>query len=299
MVIIIPRLMPGDPLAYSAEGGEVMISLKEDDIQKFREYYGLDKPVFEQFKKTVENNLSGYFGQSIFYKQSVAKLIGERLPWTLYIMLFSLSSSLILGVILALICSKNKKSDSFIFSIMSILGEIPAFIIGILLLFLIGANVSFLPLSGGITPFKDFYSIWDLITDIFLHSLLPLTAMIIITTPNFFFTARSSFQTVLNKQYIETAKSKGLSSNRIRYKYILLNSIFPIIACFFMSVGTTVGGALLIENVFAYPGLGRLLKEAVHYRDYALIQGVFLLSTFIVLCSSFVADIINSKLNKG
>ena len=291
----IPRLMPGDPFSHSSTvSGEEMGGLSEEDLQRLKSYYGLDKPLKEQLIDTIKMNLRGDFGQSILYKKSVTEVILKRLPWTLYIMFSTLLISLLLGLFLAQLCIKNTKIDLIIYKIMSMISEIPPFLIGILFLFLIAAKIKWFPLAGNITPFKKYDSQMEFLFDVFRHSILPVTALVIVNIPIFYFTARSSIKTILDKQYILNAKAKGLSEKRIKYKYILLNAVFPIIARFFLSVGSCIGGAMLIENVFAYPGLGKILRDAVMYRDYILIQGVFLLSTTTVLLSSFISDIINS-----
>lgn len=294
----LPRLMPGDPITYSMEGGESMSGLSQEETAKLAAYYGLDKPLGEQFLDTVQSNLKGDFGQSIYYKKSVSEIISTHLPWTLYIMLTTLFISLFLGLILAYLCIRFPKIDAAFYHILSVLAEIPSYIIGILLLFLVAANVKWLPLSGNITSFKEFSNIFEMLQDIIMHSILPISAMVLIIVPQFYFVARSSLLSVREKKYVLQAKAKGLSQRRIWWHYLLRNSIFPLISCFFMAMSTVIGGTLLIENVFAYPGLGTIMRESVKYRDYALIQGVFLLSTTIVLCSSYCSDLVNYFIGK-
>lgn len=291
--------MPGDPFSHNmAESGMEMEGLSGKEIERLKEYYGLDKPLGEQFVNTVKKNMRNDFGQSILYKKSVSEVILSRLPWTLYIMFSTLTLSLFSGVILALICIKSMKLDKYVFKYMSILHEIPSFLIGILLLFLVAAKVPWIPLSGNLPPFKKYGGFIEYFPDVFLHSMLPIAALVIVMTPTFYFTARTSFITIMNKQYVYNANAKGLSDKVIRYRYVLLNAIFPIIARFFLSVGSCIGGTMLIENVFAYPGLGKILRDAVMYRDFILIQGVFLLSTTVVLISSFISDLINYYIQK-
>lgn len=294
--------MPGDPFTYmseSGEGGGVAVITTEEELAEMKAYYGLDKPLLIQFFDTVKNNIRGEFGYSIYYKGKVIDILGDRLPWTMFIMLTSMTISMFIGTSLALFSVRHKRADSAIFNTLAFVGEVPSFLIGILLLFLIAAKVKAIPLSGAVTLFKTFNTTGEFLKDVFLHALMPLSAMVIVTTPSFYFTARSSFLTILSKKYILNAKAKGLSERTIKYKYILLNGIFPIVACFFMNVGASIGGTLLVENVFAYPGLGKTLREAVKYRDYILIQGIFFVSTTMVLLSSLLSDVINHYANKG
>ncbi|MGI6224846.1 MAG: ABC transporter permease [Peptococcales bacterium] len=296
----IPRLMPGDPFSHSSSvSGEDMEGLSQKELDRLKAYYGLDKPILAQFTTTIKQNLKGDFGESILYKKSVKDVIMARIPWTIYIMFVTLVTSLFLGIFLALICIKRSQWDAFIYKVMSFVCELPSFIIGVLFLFLIANKVQWIPLAGNITPFKTFNTPLEYISDVFLHSLLPILALVVVTTPVFYFTSRSSFKTIMNKQYVLNAHGKGLSERVVRYKYILLNAILPIVARFFLSVGNCIGATILIENVFTYPGLGKILRDAVMYRDFVLIQGVFLLSTSIVLVSSLLSDLINYYIHRG
>lgn len=296
----LPRWMPGDPFSYnSADVSEnVDVEMSAEQKEYMRSYYGMDKPLFRQLLTTVGNHLKGDWGQSIHFKAPVGDLIGERLPWTLWIMGASLGISLLVGVFLALLSVRHPKADKVFYGLSSFLTEIPAYLIGILLLFLLGAKVDWIPLSGGETPFAVYNSVWDRLGDLLLHSLLPVTAMCLFTTPKFYFTARSSFLTVKDKGYMTFAKAKGLSEGRIRRRYLLRNAVTPIVVRLFLSVGTTIGGTILIENVFAYPGVGVLMREAIRYRDYVLMQVLFLLSAVMVLLSLFVGDLLNTLVDK-
>lgn len=296
----IPRLMPGNPFLYSTSvaGEDNVGEFTTEQKEAMEKYYGLDKPIFSQFKDTVINNLHGDFGLSIHYKKSVSSILIERLPWTIYIMASTLFISFIVGIVLALIGIKNNPFDVIIYSVLSIITEFPPFIIGILLLFCIAANISSLPLSGAVTAFAKYQSESQWLYDVFIHSIMPISALCFVTIPKFYFTARGSFISILEKPYLTNAKAKGLKDRIIYFRYIFLNGITPVIARLFLSVGATVGGTLLVENVFAYPGLGTVIREAVRFRDYPMIQGVFLLSAVIVLISLLVADIINDFIDR-
>lgn len=297
---LLPRWMPGDPFTYNSSDVSENVDgdMSEEQKEYMRSYYGMDKPLLTQLWTTVGKHLRGDWGQSIHFKSPVADLIGERLPWTLWIMGGSLTVSLLLGVFLALLSIRHPKADSILYSLSSLLTEIPAYLVGILLLFLLGAKVDWIPLSGGKTAFATYDSLWAQLCDILIHSLLPLTAMCIFTVPKFYFTARSSFLSVKEKGYMLNAKAKGLSEGRIRRRYLLRNGITPIVVRLFLSVGSTIGATILIENVFAYPGVGLLMREAVKYRDYILMQDIFLLSAVLVLLSLFLGDLLNSLVDK-
>lgn len=297
----IPRLMPGDPLSYtsSVSGEDVTTDMSEEQKALMRAYYGLDLPLHKQFGRAIQSNVALDFGMSIHYKRPVADIIKERLPWSLAIVMTCLILSSVIGTCLALLCVRYTKVDRYIFGVQSLIAEIPPFLIGILLLFFVATNVTWIPLAGGATPFVQYASWLDGLRDRLRHALLPITAMTLVTIPPFFFTARASFLDIVLKPYIVTAKSKGLSERRIRWVYVFKNGVTPIIVRFFLSVGSAIGGTLLIENVFAYPGLGIVMRESVRYRDYLMIQGVFLVSTVTVLVSLLIADVLNTWIDKG
>ncbi|MBM6896313.1 ABC transporter permease [Pseudoflavonifractor capillosus] len=291
----IPRLMPGDPFDYTASGSGQDVSdvYTQEQKELLRAYYGLDQPWLQQLENTLVRNLHGDLGQSIHYKRPVSDILLERLPWSLWMMGCSLVLSLLLGVGLALLCVGTGKGRMVLSPVLSTLAEIPPFLTGVLLLFLVAAQVPWIPLSGAVTPFAQYASLWQRLGDILLHSLMPILALTLVTFPKFFFTAWASFSSVLHQPYMTNAKAKGLRRRRVWIFYLLANSIAPIVARLFLSVGTTVGGTILVENVFAYPGLGTVLREAVTYRDYPMIQGVFLLSALLVLVSLTLADLCN------
>lgn len=296
----IPRLMPGDPFRYTSavSGEDIAEEYSEEQLEKLRAYYGMDKSVPEQFLNTVKMNMQGDLGQSIHYKMPVSEVILSRLPWSLGIMGVTLFISLVTGVLLALVSVRNKPMDRILYGMFSAISEIPPFLIGLLFLFLVAAKVKWIPLSGGVTAFAKFDTTWEYLKDLFVHAMLPVLSLCIVTVPGFYFTSRASFLTVLNKPYVLQGKAKGLTERRICIRYILQNAVTPIVAKLFLSVSTVVGGTLLVENVFAYPGIGTIMRESVRYRDYPMIQGVFLLSAVIVLVSMFLADVLNTSADR-
>ena len=154
----IPRLMPGDPLLYtsSVSGEDMDTEYSKEQLDQMRAYYGLDRPLAEQLAQTVRKNLTGDLGLSIHYKKPVTTVLKERLPWSLSVMGVSLILSLVTGTALALFGMQKKRFDRAAFRILSALTEVPAYLVGLLLLFLVAAKVSWLPLSGGATAFARY-----------------------------------------------------------------------------------------------------------------------------------------------
>ena len=274
------------------------LEYSKEQLDQMRAYYGLDQPVFTQLVQTVKKNLKGDLGLSIHYKKPVAAVLRERLPWSLSVMGAALILSLAAGTFLALLGMQKNWIDRTVFKILSALTEIPAYLIGLLLLFLAAAKISWLPLSGGAVAFARYETSGERAWDLISHGLLPVLSLVIALFPGFYFTARASFLEVMAKPYLLNARAKGLKAGRIRWSYIFRNGMTPIVVRFFLNVGTAVGGTLLVENVFAYPGLGLVMREAVRYRDYMMIQGFFLMSTVLVLTSLFLADVLNAEIDR-
>lgn len=289
----VPRLMPGDPFSYlDYADTDTSGLMSEQHKAVMREYYGMNKPLLTQFAETVRNNLHGNFGTSIYYKGPVLSLVISKLGWSLYMIFSTQVLSLLFGLMLAKLSVNHPRIDPGIYGFMTVMAEVPSFLIGIALLFLVAAQVKWIPLSGAYASFAQYRNGLERISDILIHSIMPVAAMVLATTPMFYFTARTSFLNIMEKKYVYAARAKGISKPRIWRKYVVLNGMMPVVARFFLCVARCVEATLLVENVFAYPGLGKLMRDAVVYRDYPLIQGVFLIATVIVLLSSFISDVI-------
>ena len=300
----LPRLMPGDPFDFiSVEEGSVTVTLTDEQIEFYRSYYGMDKPVGEQFIDYVKKAITGNFGNSIYYNRPVTDMILERIFWTLSLVISSLIVSSLLGTFLGTLSAYNARGrshiDDLFLRIMTIISEIPDFIMGIFMLFIFAAKLKWFPLSGGATAFAEYDSILEQIKDYLHHGALPCIVLILSSIGDFFLLARQSMIAILKEPYIETAKAKGLSGGRIMIHHVFINAFSPIVARIFMKLGMLLGGAVLVENIFAYPGVGRLMRESVGLRDYVMIQGIFFYVAIFVMGFNVLADLIYRKTNKG
>ncbi|NLZ52538.1 MAG: ABC transporter permease [Thermoanaerobacteraceae bacterium] len=296
----LPRLMPGDPFYFlSSEQGEIAVTYSEEEIQRLKAYYGLDKPVLVQYGSYLVNMTMGDLGYSIYFNNDVWTIIKNRIPWSVSLVLLSIIIGGFIGTILGCLSAWQRKGllDKILYSTMVFVSEIPPFLIGILFLFYLAAQQGLFPLSGAMTPFVDYASWTDRIFDIVHHGFLPALTLSVAQMGGFFLIARNSMITVMNKDYMTTAKAKGIGTGRILFRHALLNAALPIITRMFNGLGQAVGGTILVENVFKYPGLGLLMRQAVLVRDYPLIQGIFLTVTLFVLIMNSAADIIYKKLD--
>ncbi len=297
---LLPRAMPGDPFLYmSADEGQEVARFSEEQRQYYLAYYGLDRPVAGQYLSYMSDLLRGNLGYSLYYNEPVSTIILRRLPWTTFLVIAAVLLSTVFGTILGSISAwyREKLLDKLLFFHLILLSEVPAFLLGLLLLFTLAAGLGLFPLSGAITHFASYSSWWEKLLDILHHAFLPVMALTIARLGGMYLLARNSMTTVLEKDYLRTAWAKGLPKKRIIFRHALRNAMLPIVTRVFLSLGSLVGGAILVENVFAYPGLGHLMRRAVLVHDYPLVQGIFLVVTIFVLLANFLADLVYKKLD--
>jgi peptide/nickel transport system permease protein len=289
----LPRVMPGDPFVYlSADQGDEVARFSQAQQDYYRRQYGLDRPMAVQYGTSLLALLRGDLGYSIYYNEPVSRILLRRLPWTLSLVTAAVVLSTLAGCLLGSLsaCFRGRRPDRWLYLGMIALSEIPAFLLGLLLLFVLAAGLRLFPLSGAMTHFAEYLSLWDRLLDLARHAALPVLTLTVVRTGGMYLLARNSMTTVLARDYVRTARAKGLYPLRILARHTLRNAMLPIATRVFMSLGGLVGGAILVENVFAYPGLGLLMRETVLVHDYPMIQGIFLLVTLSVLSANFAAD---------
>lgn len=299
----LPRFLPGDPFtSLSVEDGFENIVLSEDQIHAYQTYYGFDKPLPVQFIHYLKQLLQLDLGMSIYFKRPVAKMVFERLGWTLALVMMSTFISGLIGTVTgafsAYVRKKNKKTDDNLLKTMTILSEIPDFLIGILFLFVFAGKLGWFPLGGGVSAFASYQTLGQWLMDYLHHAFLPCLVLSLGSIGDVYLLSRQNVISVLGETYILTAKAKGLKKWHIVLVHALSNAWQPILAKIMMRLGMLLGGAVLVENIFAYPGVGRLLREAVGFRDYTLIQGVFLIVAIAVLFFNTIADLIYKKADR-
>lgn len=291
---ILPRMMPGDPFLFLSadQGQDVMYT--EEQRQQYLEFYGLNEPVGKQYLSYLGNLIRGNMGYSLYYNEPVVNIIFRRLIWTFFLVIAAVLFSTFIGMLLGSISAwfREKWIDKFLFFSLIIFSEIPSFLLGLILLFIFAADLNLFPLSGAMSYFKDFSSFWVKVVDILHHAALPVIALSVARLGGSYLLGRNSVTSVLEKDYIRTARAKGLSKIRIIFNYVIRNALLPVVTRMFLSLGSLVGGAILVENVFAYPGLGQLMRQSVMVRDYPLIQGIFLVVSIFVLTANQLADFV-------
>ncbi|WP_339013278.1 ABC transporter permease [Fusobacterium animalis] len=289
---ILPRIMKADPFVFLSSDGTEVASYTEEEILKYKQYYGLDMPLWRQYLNYLFGIFTGNLGYSIYFKEKVITLIFSRLVWTAGIIIFSLCISSVFGLFLGSFSAWNcqRKIDTILYQGMVIISEIPSFLTAnmILIFFIIKWNI--LPTAGGITPFIKIEFSWSFILDIIKHAILPSLTLTFLRLPDFYFVSRSAMLQQIQKKYVETAQAKSLGDIYILMKHCLPNAINPIMTRFLLSIQTMFNATLIVENVFKYPGIGKLIRDAVFYRDYLLLQGIFLVITIFILSISLLGE---------
>lgn len=297
----LPRMMPGDPFSTTSadEVGEDIIVMTEEQHLYYINYYGLDRPLPEQFLAYMKNLMTGDLGRSIYYKMPVSDVIMLHLPWTMFIVMSATVISTISGVVLGTLSAKNRKkgSDRIMMTGMIAFAEIPSFLLGLILLLIFSVYLRLFPLAGAVTPFANYNGPAEQILDISYHAFLPVLTLSLSQLTGVYLLTRNTLITVITKDYIRTARAKGLGEKSVWVRHALRNALLPVVTRTGFTIGIMMGGVVLVENVFSYPGIGMTLRSAVVGRDYPLIQGILLVIAVSILICNLLVDKIYGKLD--
>ena len=285
LVFLAMRLLPGDPIMIYVVQQDLQ-NASPEVIEQLRAEFGLDKPIPIQYINWLFDMFRGDLGNSIHFNEPVTKLIGERLPVSLYIAVLSFILAGILGVTFGTIAGlrRNTKTDTVVTSLANFGIALPHFWLAILLVFVFGVWLGWLPTQGFTSPFDDLgLSIKKVIMPVF----------VIATWAMAFYArqARSSILEIVHQDYIRTAWAKGLNERAVIIRHALKNAFIPVITVMGMSLVMMISGQVVIENVFAIPGIGRLLVSAIFAQDYAIVQGCVMVIAVLVVLVNLLVDI--------
>jgi len=292
---ILPRLIPGNPVAVivnqMAVGG-VQSEALEKLYNTFMQEFGLDKPLYMQYFEYLKNVFRGNLGTSfMLYPGRVNDLIGRALPWTIILQVPAILTGWIIGNLLgAFSAYKGSRFDSVVFTTSLVFSNIPYYCLAIVLLYLLGVRFTIFPVGGGygfgmIPTFS-----WHFITDTLYHYILPYCSMVLVAIGGQAIGMREMSIYELTSDYVNYSRNLGIRDEKI-IRYVFRNAMLPQITGLAISFGTMMGGALITESVFSYPGIGSLLFTAIRQSDYPLIQGCTLIITIAVLLANFLVEI--------
>ena len=272
-MFILVRVLPGDPARLIAG-----LEATEEDVARIRELLGLNKPLYEQFIDYLSDIIRGDLGTSLKFETPVIEEILIRFPRTLELALVAEIISILIAIPLGIISAlKPFTKTGVTATISSLLGSsMPIYWLGLILIYVFSVNLKILPSFGYGTP---------------AHIILPAFTLATLLMGNLVRITRASVLDALESNYVVTARAKGLRERIVVYRHVLKNALIPIITISGLQLGALLGGAILTESVFAWPGLGLLLLDSIYSRDYPLIQGIIIFYAIILILINLIVDI--------
>lgn len=285
----LPRLAPGDPLIYFA--GQEINMLTAAQRERLKRELGLDRTVWQQYADYIGGAVTLKLGSSTKFGKPVLEVLRERMPWTALLVAPALALSACIGLLIGAYAAwhRGKRRDVALLTSMLALESLPAFWMGMLLVAVFSVQLGWLPSYGAAPLVRTSDAAY--VREIIRHLILPVTTIGLATTGAHFLLTRSSMLDTLGQDYMLMAEAKGVGRRGLIYRHALRNALLPVYTHMTMSVGALVGGAVVVETVFSYPGIGRLLYESVTARDFPMMQGVFLLITVAVIAANLLADL--------
>ncbi|MCD6289169.1 MAG: ABC transporter permease [Anaerolineae bacterium] len=300
LVFLLPRFMPGDPLAAltGEPTADVSVIMDEETRDKLLAYYDLDRGLGAQYISYLTHLAQGDLGWSIYYNAPVLSVLLGRLKWTLLLLGTAMALYVPLGIALGALSAwwHGSRLDVGFLAGLSILGSMPSFFLAMILILFLGVRLNLFPICGAQTP-GDMSTGIARVLDILHHMVLPTTALVLTHVGGVYYLMRNSMISVLGEDYILVARAKGLPEQAILYRHALRNALLPVVTLVAMRFGFLVMGTIFVEVVFAYPGMGTLLYQASMVRDYPLLQGAFLLLVLLILTSNLSADLLYARLD--
>ncbi|MEM9428806.1 MAG: ABC transporter permease [Pseudomonadota bacterium] len=298
LIWIIPRLSPIDPadvmLARMAAGGGTVAN-SEEILAALRDRFGLNDPLFLQYLKYLWNTVTFDFGLSTAsFPTPVSALIAQALPWTLGLMLLSLVITFVIGNLLGALMVWEESPNLVKIAIPAamVFTSIPPILSGLLLMWVFAAELRWFPLTGAYGLMVEPGWTWAFATSVLHHGFLPALSIVIVTFGFWALGMRGLMITVQGEDYVTLAKAKGLRPRYILYRYMIRNAILPQITAFALKIGLLIAGQVLVERIFAYNGMGKLLYDAILDQDFPVIQGIAFVIILMTAVSVFLVDLI-------
>jgi peptide/nickel transport system permease protein len=298
---LIPRLQPGDPaeiMVQKLAGKDAQLNLAQ--VRAMRAMLGTpDGSLWSQYWDYMNHVLHGDFGLSYtYFPYKVTEVIAQGFWWTVILVATTQILSFVIGVILGAYAAwrRDSRFDSVVTLGSTFLGTLQPFWIALLLLYGFAYTLGWFPAAGGYSTSTPGWNL-AFINEAISHAVLPATALMIVTPIGWILGMRNTMIMNLGEDYIRLAKAKGLSDRTVALRYAARNALLPSITGFAMALGGLLGGAILVETAFDYPGLGRLMGEAVENKDYPLLQTLMLLTTAGVLIANLIADLLYGVLD--
>ncbi|HET7465219.1 MAG TPA: ABC transporter permease [Candidatus Dormibacteraeota bacterium] len=297
---ILPRVMPGNPAEAMLVRFHGRVS--PQTIHTLEVALGLNnhQPLWQQYLQYLGNTVTGNFGTSVtFFPTSVGDVIKQGLPWTLGLVGMSTIIAFALGTILGMLSAWRRGGflDAILPPVFIVISAFPYFWLGLIVLLVLSLTLGWFPLGFAYDVTGSIELSWSFVGQVIAHGFLPALTIVITSIGGWILTMRNTMITTLAEDYVKMARAKGLSPVRIMFMYAGRNAILPNLTGFAMSLGFVISGAILVEIVFNYPGLGFTLLQAVHSEDFSLMQTLFLMITLAVLVAVLAADFLTAWLD--
>ena len=288
LAFILIRLVPGDP-ALAIAGG--MGGATEEILGDIRRAHGLDRPLHRQLVLYLERTLSGDLGHSLFFDAPVTDLILERLWPTVLLVVTALSIALVLGTWLGVLAARRPGAVANLVTVLTLAGwSAPAFWTGIVLILLFSAAIPIFPLSG-MHDLRLESAGFARALDVAHHLALPAIALAIVSLAQYSRIARAGMLDALGADYIRTARAKGLGERAVLYRHALRNAVLPVVTLAGFQFGNMLSGAVLVETVFDWPGLGQLAFESILRRDHPTLLGILVFASAMAVAANLLTDL--------
>jgi peptide/nickel transport system permease protein len=292
---LLLHLAPGD--AADVLAGEAGGATPEY-MQAIKAKFGLDQPLHVQLGRFLVHVATFDLGYSFRHNMSVADLIVQRLPATLLLMVVAVALAFTVGILLGVTAARHvRRPLDAVISVLALLAyATPIFWIGLMMILLFSVKLGWLPSSGMQTIGADLSGVAHLL-DVGRHMVLPTIMLALFYLALYARLMRASMLEVYAQDFVTTARAKGLSERKVAYKHVLRNALLPMVTMLGLQIGSLLGGSVLVETVFGWPGLGRLAFEAVFQRDHNLLLGILLVSSVLVVAVNILVDLAYAKLD--
>ena len=289
---LLPRLLPGDPMEILV--GEESIRLSAEQRATVLAQFGLDRPLLAQYGAYWRGIAHLDLGTSVGYGAPVRALVGARLPWTLLLVGSAIVLATVLGFALACLFhwTKSRRASSVLMGGVLLVASLPSFWLGMVAIAVFAVQLGWLPSHGATTAGAASSA-----GDVLRHAVLPIATLTVGYVPAVFLLARAGLEDALGAGYVALARSHGAGPLRVLLRQAAPNAALPLVNQLAISFGVLLGGTVIVESVFAYPGLGSLLYEGILAHDFPLVQGVFLLLVVSVVAFNAVADLVEIGLD--
>lgn len=298
---LIPRLMPGDPAATVFARRSAQLGHDPSQVEVIRRALGLSEdPLLVQYVQYLGDLVTGNLGVSFtYFPVPVSTVIGQALPWTLLLVGVSTVVAFTAGTVIGAAAAwrRHGLANRVVLPVTQVVSNFPFFFLAMVLLYVLGLQLGWFPLSQAFSPGTDPGFSLASIADVLWHLALPALSLVIVSVGGWMLGMRNVMINTVAEDYVTMARARGLRDRRIMLRYAARNALLPQVTGFALALGFLVGGQILVEFVFNYPGIGLLMARAVGTQDYPLIQALLLLVTVAVLVANLLADLLIARLD--